>query len=73
MNDAAPARILLVDDDEALGRYLARVLRRGGFDVTHELDSGDALHRIETESPSLIVQDFLPGPCHEGRAMKVGP
>src|ERR1700722_603175 len=62
MNDAAPARILLVDDDEALGRYLARVLTRGGFDVTHELDSGDALHRTENESWDLLITDIeLPG------------
>ena len=39
-----PGRILLVDDDPALGGYLTRVLRkRGGFDVTHQLDSAAAL------------------------------
>jgi len=62
MDGSAPARILLVDDDEALGRYLARVLTRGGFEVTHELDSGGALHRIETESWDLLITDIeLPG------------
>jgi two-component system, NtrC family, response regulator HydG len=62
MDGSAPARILLVDDDEALGRYLARALTRGGFEVTHELDSGDALQRIETESWDLVITDIeLPG------------
>ena len=62
MDGSTPARILLVDDDEALGRYLARVLTRGGFEVTHELDSGGALHRIETESWDLLITDIeLPG------------
>jgi len=56
-------RILLIDDDPALGGYLTRVLRaRGGFDVTHELDSVAALHRIETESWDLLITDIeLPG------------
>ncbi len=62
MDGSAPARILLVDDDEALGRYLARALTRGGFEVTHELDSGGALQRIETESWDLVITDIeLPG------------
>ena len=62
MDGSAPARILLVDDDEALGRYLARALTRGGFEVTHELDSGGALQRIETESWDLLITDIeLPG------------
>jgi two-component system response regulator HydG len=56
-------RILLVDDDPALGAYLTRVLRRrGGFDVTHELDSTGALQRIETEQWDLLITDIeLPG------------
>ena len=56
-------RILLVDDDLALGEYLTRVLRRrGGFDVTHELDSLGALQRIETEQWDLLITDIeLPG------------
>jgi DNA-binding response OmpR family regulator len=39
-------RILLVDDDPALGGYLCRVLRAGGFDVAHELDAYAALSRV---------------------------
>ena len=44
MDGSTPARILLVDDDEALGRYLARVLTRGGFD----LDPADILSSTPT-------------------------
>src|ERR1700722_8268502 len=62
MDGSAPARILLVDDDAALGKSLARVLTRGGFEVTHELDSGDALRRIETEPWDMLITDIeLPG------------
>ena len=43
-------RILLIEDDPDVGWYMSRVLRSpGGFDVTHELGSVSALHRIETE------------------------
>jgi LmbE family N-acetylglucosaminyl deacetylase len=60
---AQRGRILLNDDDAALGGYLTRVLRgRGGFDVTHELDSVAALQRIETEQWDLLITDIeLPG------------
>jgi LmbE family N-acetylglucosaminyl deacetylase len=56
-------RILLIDDDPALGGYMSRVLRsRGGFEVTYELDSTGALHRIETETWDLLITDIeLPG------------
>jgi two-component system response regulator HydG len=61
--DQQPGRILLIDDDPALGGYLARVLRtRGGFHVTHQLDSIGALRRIETEEWDLLITDVeLPG------------
>jgi DNA-binding NtrC family response regulator len=61
--DQQPGRILLIDDDPALGGYLTRVLRvRGGFDVTHELDSIGALRRVETEQWDLLITDLeMPG------------
>jgi DNA-binding NtrC family response regulator len=55
-------RILLVDDDSALGGYLSRVLRTGGFDVAHELDAYTALLRVRTEQWDLLMTDIeLPG------------
>jgi LmbE family N-acetylglucosaminyl deacetylase/ActR/RegA family two-component response regulator len=55
-------RILLVDDDLALGGYLSRVLRSGGFDVAHELDAPAALFRVEAEQWDLLITDIeLPG------------
>ncbi len=62
MEASKPGRILVIDDDPALGGYLTRVLTRGGFEVTHELDSVTALQRIETESWDLLITDIeLPG------------
>jgi DNA-binding NtrC family response regulator len=56
-------RILLVDDDLALGAYLARVLRtHGRFEVTHELDADAALRCLETEPWDLLITDLeMPG------------
>lgn len=55
-------RILLVDDDVALGGYLSRVLRTEGFDVAHELDAPSALFRVEAEQWDLLITDIeLPG------------
>jgi two-component system response regulator HydG len=62
MDASAPGRILLIDDDPALGGYLTRVLTRAGFDVTYELDSVAALQRIEAEDWDLLITDIeLPG------------
>ena len=66
MGDSEPAaprgRILLIDDDPALGGYLTRVLTRGGFEVTHELDSVSALRRVEAQDWDLLITDIeLPG------------
>jgi two-component system, NtrC family, response regulator HydG len=55
-------RILLVDDDSALGGYLCRALRTGGFDVAHELDAHTALFRLRAERWDLLMTDIeLPG------------
>jgi two-component system, NtrC family, response regulator HydG len=55
-------RILLVDDDLALGGYLSRVLRTGGFEVAHELDAPAALLRVKAEEWDLLITDIeLPG------------
>src|SRR6202042_1942551 len=54
---------LVVDDDLALGEFLARVLRGGGrFDVAHVLDSATALQYLEGSTWDLLITDIeLPG------------
>jgi LmbE family N-acetylglucosaminyl deacetylase len=56
-------RILLIDDDLALGGYLSRVLRtHGPFEVTHELDAAAALRTLRAEPWDLLITDIeMPG------------
>src|SRR6202012_4729643 len=61
--DCPNGRILLIDDDPALGGFLSRVLRtRGGFEVVHEPEATAGLRRIEAQSGDLLITDIeLPG------------
>jgi len=68
MEASQPGRILLIDDDPALGGYLTRVLTRGGFEVTHELDSASALLRVEAQDWDLLITDELIRAGREARA-----
>ncbi len=55
-------RILVVDDDPALGEFLSRVLSAGGYEVAHELDSEGALGQVHAQQWDLLITDIeLPG------------
>lgn len=57
-----PARILVVDDDEANRESLSRRLRRRGMDVDLAVDGADALARIAETTYDLILLDvMMPG------------
>ena len=55
---AAP-RILLVDDDRGLLVPLAEQLRQDGFDVTTARDGEEALRRLDSGWPDLLIIDLL--------------
>src|SRR5271169_3383036 len=57
---AVPLRVLMVEDSEDDAALLARVLRRGGYDVTLErVDSPAAMGAaIEREKWDLVICDF---------------
>ncbi|CAN5595666.1 response regulator transcription factor [soil metagenome] len=56
------ARLLLVEDDEAIGRPLARALGRDGHDVDAVASGEAALERFEAGGVDLVVLDVgLPG------------
>ena len=56
------ARILIVEDNEMNRDMLTRRLARKGFDIVAAVDGGEALARVVTEKPDLILMDMrLPG------------
>jgi two-component system response regulator MprA len=52
-------RVLVVDDDEAMRRALARALRLEGYDVELAVDGADALERLGAMEPNVVVLDVL--------------
>lgn len=54
--------IVLVEDDERLGRLVSGYLRRHGYDVVHELSGESAVERIPGLDPAVVLLDVtLPG------------
>jgi len=62
------AHILLVDDESAIIENLAPFLERAGFEVSTAVNGEEALAKIETEEPELIVSDVLM-PKMDGREL----
>ena len=59
MIDPRPRRILLVDDDANLLVVLAEQLRDDGYDVSTARDGQEALRRLESGWPDLILLDLM--------------
>jgi DNA-binding response OmpR family regulator len=53
-----PSRILLVEDDETIGRSLAQALESQGYDVTWAADGALARAAFSRMTPDLIVLDL---------------
>jgi type IV pilus assembly protein PilB len=51
-------RIMFVDDDEAMRRYAARILKSEYYEVIPAVNGKDALNRIFENPPDLIVVDY---------------
>jgi two-component system, OmpR family, response regulator MprA len=64
--------VLIVDDDAAVRRMLARSLTAEGYDVSLASDGGGALVEIERAAPDLILLDVtMPGIDGLGVARRV--
>ena len=55
----APARLLLVDDEDNLRSMLEAALRHSGFDVHPVANGRDAIAAVPTVQPDLIVLDVM--------------
>jgi two-component system response regulator (stage 0 sporulation protein F) len=55
--DAVPVRVLVLDDDASIRDFLARVLRRDGYEPIVAADGRVALDLVRTEHPDAILCD----------------
>jgi diguanylate cyclase (GGDEF)-like protein len=56
------SRVLIVDDDPAILRILAKSLEIDGYIVEQAIDGLDALARVEEEAPDFLITDWdMPG------------
>jgi len=59
MNDTAPAKVLLVDDEATLREPLAEYLTRQGFSVTAASNAAEARSRLREDKPQLVLLDIM--------------
>ncbi len=52
-----PSRVLVVDDEPAIREFLARILRRGGYEVTLASDGPSAIEIVRNGPPDAILCD----------------
>jgi len=56
---AADVKVLLLEDDAKVARFLARVLGEEGYAVDVCTSGADALHQIESRAYDLVVLDWM--------------
>ncbi|MFI2642114.1 SpoIIE family protein phosphatase [Streptomyces sp. NPDC018610] len=56
---AAPARVLVADDNADMREYLSRLLSGAGYRVDTVIDGRQALEAIRTDAPDLVVSDVM--------------
>ncbi|HET9786091.1 MAG TPA: response regulator, partial [Pyrinomonadaceae bacterium] len=54
-----PARVLLVEDDNALRRYAEITLQRAGYDVLSAADGLEAMKIALTASVDIVITDAM--------------
>lgn len=60
--DAAPRRVLVVDDEQTIAEVVSRYLERAGYETRQVFDGPSATSAAHSWSPDLIVLDImLPG------------
>ncbi len=52
-------KIVLVEDDEILGKVIKEELKEAGFDVTHAINGEDGLKTIKAKIPDLVLLDII--------------
>jgi class 3 adenylate cyclase len=57
--DPLAGRILVVDDQRTNAEMIAGLLRNLGYDVHAEIDGEQALERVRTHPPDLVISDIM--------------
>jgi CheY-like chemotaxis protein len=57
LTGGTPTRVLVVDDEEAIRRLLARLLAKRGYEVAEAMTVDDAVALVETFKPGLLICD----------------
>src|SRR5437763_1139669 len=66
------SRLLVVDDDLRSARVIAELLRRSGYSVDVAGGGAEALERVRSEPPDLMVLDYeMPG-ADEAYSFEIG-
>jgi two-component system KDP operon response regulator KdpE len=61
-SDTIPLRVLVVDDEPAIRRFLRTSLTARGYDIAEAADGPQALDEVRRHAPDLLVLDLgLPG------------
>lgn len=55
----ASKKILVVDDDKGIRTFVVHILEHEGYRVTTATDGEEALEKLDTENPSLILLDIM--------------
>jgi diguanylate cyclase (GGDEF)-like protein len=55
----AAARVLVVEDSPTQAEWLVQVLSREGYEVTVAQDGREAIRRVRTERPDLVLLDMI--------------
>lgn len=53
------AKVLVVEDEQALSELLNYNLTKEGFDVALAMDGDDALYMVEEDAPDIILLDWM--------------
>ena len=58
--EGAPLRVLIVDDEESIRRYVERVLRQAGYRTMTAADATEAMFLVSSEGPfDLLLTDLM--------------